>query len=85
MIATTVRPIAIKSSSTVSDSAVFPVGYTTVSDMWQTKFERCDVMTYRTHEEMRAVIKQAGMKIIKEELQQGFPPSLFAVPMIAFR
>lgn len=34
---------------------------------------------------MKKVIENAGMTIVKEKLQEGFPVSLYDVPMIAFR
>lgn len=34
---------------------------------------------------MKYVIAKAGLTIMKEEKQEGFPVGIYAVPMLAFR
>jgi len=42
-------------------------------------------MNCRSLDEMKSVIAAAGLTIIQQQLQSGFPPTIYDVPMIAFR
>lgn len=40
---------------------------------------------YRTEEKFKALFKEAGMKILRTEIQKGFPKELYAVRMWALK
>ncbi|XP_067931326.1 N-terminal Xaa-Pro-Lys N-methyltransferase 1-like [Watersipora subatra] len=48
-------------------------------------FDKTDSSLMRSLKETKEVIEDAGLTIIKEEMQQGFPPDIYDVPMLAFR
>ncbi|KAF6024301.1 NTMT1 [Bugula neritina] len=48
-------------------------------------FDHDDSSMIRSLDEMKSVIAAAGLTIIQEQLQSGFPPTIYDVPMIAFR
>ncbi len=42
-------------------------------------------MSYRKDEKFLALIAQAGLQVVKAEIQKGFPKDLFPVKMYALK